>query len=292
MKDGFRAMANKRLIKAETIIEAVKKMCIEANCIVPDDMLNAFKSYLKTEESPLGKETLEQLIENARIAKEEMLPSCQDTGLAIFFVDIGSDVEIEGGFHKLNEYINEGTRKGYKDGYLRKSVVEHPYKRVNTKDNTPAIIHYKLVPGDKLTIRFAAKGGGSENMSKVNMMKPSDGREGIKKWIVEAVKIAGANPCPPIILGIGIGGNFEKAALMAKEALFREIGERHPDPDIASLEKEILEAVNKTGIGPQGTGGTTTAIDVFINYAPCHIASMPVALNINCHAQRHREVVL
>ena len=285
-------MANKRLITRDKIIESVKNMCIEANCIVPNDMLNVFKSSLKTEESPIGRENLQQLIDNAKIAKEEMLPSCQDTGLAIFFVDIGSDIEIEGGLHKLDDYINEGTRKGYQDGYLRKSVVEHPYKRVNTKDNTPAIIHYRLVPGDKLRIRFAAKGGGSENMSKVNMMKPADGREGIKKWIKEAVRMAGANPCPPVILGIGIGGNFEKAALMAKEALFRKIGERNPDPDIAALEKEILEDVNKTGVGPQGTGGTTTALEVFINVAPCHIASMPVALNINCHAQRHREVEL
>ena len=221
-----------------------------------------------------------------------MLPSCQDTGLAVFFIDIGSDIEIEGGLHKLNDYINDGTRKGYQEGYLRKSVVEHPYKRVNTKDNTPAIIHYKLVPGDKLRIRYTAKGGGCENMSRICMMKPSDGREGIKKFVRETVLIAGANPCPPVMLGVGIGGDFEESALIAKEALFRKVGERHPDPDIAALEREILEEVNKTGVGPQGTGGTTTAIDVFINYAPCHIASMPVAVNVNCHAQRHRTVIL
>jgi fumarate hydratase subunit alpha len=285
-------MAEKRTIKKNVIIEAVKKMCIEANLVVPDDMLDAFKRYRETEQSPIGKEMIGQFIENAKISREEKLPSCQDTGLAIFFVEIGDDIEIEGGQHMLEEYINEGTRKGYGDGYLRKSVVEHPYKRVNTKDNTPAIIYFKPVAGGKLKIKFAAKGGGSENMSKVNMMKPADGREGIKKWVVEMVKVAGANPCPPTILGIGIGGNFEKAAMMAKEALFRNIGERHPDPDIAALEVEILEEVNKTGIGPQGMGGTTTSFDVFISVAPCHIASMPVALNINCHAQRHREIVL
>ena len=285
-------MSEKRIINKNKIINAVKKMCIEANHVVSDDMIAAFKKYREIETSPIGREMLDQFIENARIAKEEKMPSCQDTGLAVFYVDIGSDIEIEGGFHKLEEYLNEGVRQGYEEGYLRKSVVEHPYKRVNTKDNTPAIVHIKLVEGSNLKIRFSAKGGGSENMSKINMMKPADGREGIKKWIVEAVKIAGANPCPPTVLGIGIGGNFEKAAMMAKEALLRDIGQRHPDPDIASLEEEILEEVNKTGIGPQGMGGLTTSFDVFINYAPCHIASMPVALNINCHAQRHREVVL
>ncbi len=283
-------MTEKRKIAKDEIINAITKMCIEANCIVPDDMLDVFKKFRETEKSPIGREMFDQFIENARIGREENMPTCQDTGLAIFFVEIGSDIEIDGGLHKLEEYINEGTRQGYQDGFLRKSVVEHPYKRVNTKDNTPAIIYYKPVAGDKLKIKFAAKGGGSENMSKVNMMKPADGREGIKKWIVDAVKIAGANPCPPTVLGIGIGGNFEKAAMMAKEALFREIGERHPDPDIAALEVEILEEVNKTGVGPQGLGGSATSLEVFINYAPCHIASMPVALNINCHAQRHREV--
>lgn len=285
-------MTQKRVIAKDEIINVVKKMCIEANCIVPDDMLDVFKKFRETEKSPIGRETLDQIIENARIGKDENMPTCQDTGLAIFFVEIGSDIKIDGGLHKLEEYINEGTRQGYEEGYLRKSVVEHPYKRVNTKDNTPAIIYYKPVAGDKLKIKFTSKGGGSENMSKVNMMKPADGREGIKKWIVEAVTIAGANPCPPTVLGIGIGGNFEKAAIMAKEALFRNIGERHPDPDIAALEEEILEEVNKTGVGPQGLGGSTTSLEVFINYAPCHIASMPVALNINCHAQRHREVEL
>jgi fumarate hydratase subunit alpha len=285
-------MTQKRVIAKDEIINAIKIMCIEANCIVPDDMLDVFKKFRETEKSPIGRETLDQIIENARIGIDENMPTCQDTGLAIFFVEIGSDIEIDGGLHKLEDYINEGTRQGYEEGYLRKSVVEHPYKRVNTKDNTPAIIYYKPVAGDKLKIKFASKGGGSENMSKVNMMKPADGREGIKKWIVEAVTIAGANPCPPTVLGIGIGGNFEKAAMMAKEALFRNIGERHPDPDIAALEEEILDEVNKTGVGPQGLGGSTTSLEVFINYAPCHIASMPVALNINCHAQRHREVEL
>ena len=285
-------MTTKRLIKKQSIIDSVKAMCIEANCIVPDDMLESFKKFQASEKSPIGKEMLSQLLKNAEISKQEMIPSCQDTGLAILFVEIGSDVEIEGGCHMLDEYINEGVRQGYADGYLRKSVVAHPYKRVNTKDNTPAIIYYKPVPGDKLLIKYAAKGGGSENMSKINMMKPADGREGIKKWIVEAVKMAGANPCPPTILGIGIGGNFEKAAMMAKEALFRKMGERNPDPDTAALELEILDEVNKTGVGPQGLGGSTTSMEVFINYAPCHIASMPVALNINCHAQRHREVEL
>lgn len=285
-------MTEKRVIAKDEIINAIKIMCVEANCIVPDDMLDVFKKFRETEKSPIGRETLDQIIENARIGIDENMPTCQDTGLAIFFVEIGSDIEIDGGLHKLEDYINEGTRQGYEEGYLRKSVVEHPYKRVNTKDNTPAIVYYKPVAGDKLKIKFASKGGGSENMSKVNMMKPADGREGIKKWIVEAVKIAGANPCPPTVLGIGIGGNFEKAAMMAKEALFRNIGERHPDPDIAALEEEILEEVNKTGVGPQGLGGSTTSLEVFINYAPCHIASMPVALNINCHAQRHREVEL
>ena len=285
-------MPEKRIISKNEIINSVKNMCIDANHVVSDDMIGAYKKYREIETSPIGREMLDQFIENAEIAKQEKMPSCQDTGLAVFYVDLGSDIEIEGGIHKLEEHLNEGVRQGYEEGYLRKSVVDHPYKRVNTKDNTPAIIHYKLVEGNKLKIRFSAKGGGSENMSKINMMKPADGREGIKKWIVEAVKIAGANPCPPTVLGIGIGGNFEKAAMMAKEALLRDIGERHPDPDIASLEQEILQEVNKTGIGPQGMGGLTTAFEVFINYAPCHIASMPVALNINCHAQRHREVIL
>ncbi len=253
-------------------------------------MQHAFENALQTEISLTGKDILKQLLENARIARENDVPMCQDTGFAVVFLELGQEVNITGGF--LYDAVNEGVRKGYTEGYLRKSIVNHPLQRINTGDNTPAVIHTTVVPGDKLTITVAPKGGGSENMSAIRMLKPAEGREGVKKFILETVKNAGPNPCPPIIVGVGMGGTFEKAALLAKQALLRPLGEPHPEPDIADLESELLEEINKTGIGPQGLGGKTTALAVHILTYPCHIASLPVAVNINCHAARHKKAVL
>ena len=278
-----------REISVRQITETVKKLCIDANLYLGEDVLAAFDRAEKMEESDVGKEIFQQLKENARIARDEKVAMCQDTGLAVVFVELGQEVHIVGG--DFNAAINEGVRQGYKDGYLRKSSC-HPFDRTNTKDNTPAIIHLDLVPGDKMKITVAPKGGGSENMSTVNMMTPSDGIEGIKKRVVEWVKQAGSNPCPPVVVGVGIGGTFEQAALIAKKALLRPLGEKNPDPQVAALEEELLTLVNNLGIGPQGLGGRITALAVHVNMIPCHIASFPLAVNINCHAHRHKEAVI
>ncbi len=276
-------------IRCKKIIEQVKKMCMEANFELGDDVLQAFNAAQADEESPIGKEIMGILIENARIAQDESIPMCQDTGFAVFFVELGDDVRIVDG--NLIEAINEGVRQGYAEGYLRKSIC-HPFTRKNTGDNTPAIVHIEPVPGDQLKIIFAPKGGGSENMSRVTMLRPSDGKKGIKEFVVNRVRESGANPCPPTIVGVGIGGTFEKAALLAKKALLRPLSSVHPDAELAAFEKEILQAINDSGIGPQGLGGRTTSLAVHIELFPCHIASLPVAVNINCHAHRHKEVIL
>ncbi|MFV9511189.1 fumarate hydratase [Tepidibacillus sp. LV47] len=279
-----------REIHVDQIIDAVAQMVQEANYDLGRDVENAIRSALSTEESQTGKDVLNQLLQNYDIARTERVPICQDTGFAVFIVELGQDVHIVGG--NLNDAINEGVRRGYRDGYLRKSIVGHPLERKNTGDNTPAVIHVEIVDGDQIKIHMAAKGGGSENMSFVKMMKPSDGVEGVKEFIIDCVRQAGPNPCPPIVVGVGIGGTFEKAAYLAKKSLFREVGKRSHLEDIARLEEELLEKINKLGIGPQGLGGRTTALDVHIEIYPAHIASLPVAVNINCHASRHKEVVL
>jgi fumarate hydratase subunit alpha len=278
-------------IEAGRITELVKKLCIDANYNLGEDVRKILDESLRKEESPTGKAILEQIIENADIAKNDSVPMCQDTGFAVIFCDLGQDVHIVGGDY--NEAINEGVRQGYTEGYLRKSIVDDPIiERKNTKDNTPAVIHTRIVPGDKLKITVAPKGGGSENMSEVKMMKPADGIEGVKDFVIDKVKRSGGNPCPPIVVGVGLGGTFEICALLAKKALLRPIGENNKDPKWAAVEKELLERVNKLGIGPQGLGGRTTALAVNIEAFPCHIASMPAAVNINCHAARHKEGVL
>lgn len=276
-------------IKVKDIIAKVKDACMAANFELGEDVITALKKAKEREESPVGKEILKQLLENTEIAKEEKIALCQDTGFAVCFVELGDEVKVSGG--NLIEAINEGVRQGYQEGYLRKSIC-HPFTRKNTGDNTPAIVHVDLVPGDQLKIIVAPKGGGSENMSRVTMLKPSDGKKGIKEFILNRIKESGANPCPPTIVGVGIGGTFEKAALIAKKALLRPIGSTNPDSELAAFEKEILEVINNTGIGPQGFGGRTTALAVHIEMYPCHIASLPVAVNINCHASRHKEVIL
>lgn len=277
-------------IHVEVIAEAVKKLCIEANYYLPKDMDAALQKGLGTEESPVGKEILKDICENARIAREEDIPICQDTGTAVVFVKLGQEVYIEGGL--LKDAINEGVRQGYKEGYLRKSIVENPLYRKNTGDNTPAVIHYEITAGEELEILIAPKGGGSENMSKVYMLKPSEGIEGVKKAVREAVTLAGPNACLPVVVGIGIGGNFETCTLLAKKALTRSVGSSNEDERMAELEKEILEEVNQMGIGPQGLGGSTTALAVHIETYPCHIASMPLAINMGCHVNRHQSVIL
>lgn len=274
-----------RTIQTEDLIDVVKEMCIKANHFLSPDMDRAMKCALETEKSELGKQILGQLQDNLTIAGEEMIPICQDTGMAVLFVEIGQDVHFEGML--LEEALNEGVRRGYVDGFLRKSVVSDPLLRVNTKDNTPAIIHYSIVAGDQVKITFAPKGFGSENMSRVFMLKPAEGIEGVKKAILTAVDDAGPNACPPMVVGVGVGGDFEKAAIMAKKALTRELGEASDIPHIAELEQEMLEKVNQLGIGPGGLGGTTTALAVNINTYPTHIAGLPVAINICCHVNRH-----
>jgi len=278
-----------REIDIKQITAAVKKMCIDANYYLGADVLNAIVKYEKTEESPLGKEILNQIIKNAEIAKEKQMPLCQDTGMTAIFVEVGQEVHFNGNF---NEAIQQGVREGYKDGYLRKSVVEDPLRRKNTGDNTPAVITTTLVPGDKVKITILPKGGGSENMSRIKMLKPGDGEDGVKDFVVETIKIAGGNPCPPLVVGVGIGGLFDKVAHLAKKALLREIGSVHPDPYYAAMEAELLERINNTGVGPQGLGGRTTAIAVHIETHPCHIASLPVAVNTQCHSARHRTTVI
>lgn len=277
-------------IDSKVISEAVKNLCIEANCVLSEDVINSIKNAEEKEESEIGKEILKLLIENAQVAKAEKIPICQDTGVAVIFVELGSEVRIVNG--DLREAINEGVKRGYTEGYLRKSMVKSPLDRVNTGDNTPAIIHFDIVKGENLKITILPKGGGSENMSQLKMLTPSEGVEGVKRFVIETVKRAGSNPCPPIVVGVGIGGNFEYAPLLAKKALLRTIGEHNRDPEIAKLEEELLVEVNKTGIGPQGLGGRITALAVNIETHPCHITALPVAVNIECHAHRHKEVVL
>ncbi len=278
-----------REINAKQITETVKKLCIDANLNLGEDVLAAFDRGEQMEESPVGKEIFQQLKENARIAREEKVAMCQDTGLAVVFVEMGQDVHISGG--DFNQAIHEGVRQGYQEGYLRKSAC-NCFSRANTKDNTPAVIHLEMVPGEKIKITVAPKGGGSENMSTVNMLTPSEGIEGIKKRVVDWVKQAGSNPCPPIVVGVGIGGTFERTALLAKKALLRPLGQKNSDPQIAALEEELLTRINNLGIGPQGLGGRITALAVHVEMIPCHIASFPMAVNINCHAHRHKEAVI
>jgi len=268
----------------------VKDLCIDANYNLGEDVEQRLREMHEKEESPVSKATLKQIIDNFEIAKDGKFPICQDTGFSVFFVEIGDQVCIKDG--NLFDAINEGVRQGYTDGYLRKSILADPIERKNTGDNTPSVIHMDVVKGDKLKIIIAPKGGGSENMSEVKMMKPSDGVEGVKEFVVDKVKRSGSNPCPPIVVGVGIGGTFEKCAEMAKRALLRTIGSKHPNPFYAQMEEELTEKVNKLGIGAQGFGGTQTALAVFIETYPCHIASFPAAVNINCHAARHKQAVL
>ena len=279
-----------RTIDVNEITKYIKEMCIEANHYLSKDMDAAMKRAADTEKAPLGKQILNQLQENLKIASEDMIPICQDTGMAVIFMEIGQEVHFEGGI--LEDAINEGVRQGYVDGFLRKSVVGDPIIRENTKDNTPSIIHYSIVQGEKVKIKVAPKGFGSENMSRVFMLKPSDGVEGVKNAILTAVKDAGPNACPPMVVGVGIGGTFEKCALMAKEALTREVGSHSEIPWVKDLEEEMLDKINRLGIGPGGLGGSTTALAVNINTYPTHIAGLPVGINICCHVNRHiiREV--
>ena len=279
-----------RQLSIKVITENIKEMCIEANHFLSKDMDIALKNAVNTEKSPLGKQILNQLQDNLKIAAEDMIPICQDTGMAVIFMEIGQEVHFEGG--NLEEAINEGVRQGYVEGFLRKSVVGDPILRENTKDNTPAVIHYKIVSGDKVRIKVAPKGFGSENMSRVFMLKPADGIEGVKNAILTAVKDAGPNACPPMVVGVGVGGTFEKCALMAKEALTREVGIHSSIEWVKDLETELLETINQSGIGPGGLGGTTTALAVNVNTYSTHIAGLPVAVNICCHVNRHiiREV--
>ena len=274
-----------RTVQTSEITKNIREMCIEANHFLSDDMKKVFDESVKREESPLGKQILNQLQENLEIAGRDMIPICQDTGMAVVFIKVGQEVHIEGG--NLTDAINEGVRQGYVDGYLRKSVVRDPIDRVNTKDNTPAIIHYEIVDGDQVDITVAPKGFGSENMSRVFMLKPADGMEGAVNAIVSAVREAGPNACPPVVVGVGIGGTFEKAALMAKQALTRPVGTHSEFPSIKAMEEEVLEKVNNLGIGAAGLGGTVTALAVNINTYPTHIAGLPVAVNMCCHVNRH-----
>ena len=274
-----------RTLNVEEISKNIKEMCIEANHFLSKDMDIAMKNAVSTEKSPLGKKILSQLQDNLKIAGKDMIPICQDTGMAVVFLEIGQDVHFEGG--NLEDAVNEGIRRGYVDGYLRKSVVKDPILRENTKDNTPGIIHYKIVPGDQVKIKVAPKGFGSENMSRVFMLKPADGIEGVKEAVLTAVKDAGPNACPPMVVGVGIGGTFEKCALMAKEALTREVGSHSDIPYVKELEEELLKRINKIGIGPGGLGGSTTALAVNVNTYPTHISGLPVAVNICCHVNRH-----
>ena len=280
-----------REIKASKITEVVKKLCMDANYYLPEDVVKVIRESKEKEESQTGKDIFDMILQNIEISKNEKMPLCQDTGFAVFFIELGQEVHIIDG--NFVDAINEGVRQGYKEGYLRKSIVDDPViDRINTKDNTPAVIYTDIVPGDKIKITFAPKGGGSENMSFVNMMKAADGIEGVKDFVVEFVKKSGGNPCPPTIIGIGLGGTFEKTAQLAKRALLRPIGSRNPDPKFAEVENELFIRLNKTGVGPMGLGGRVTVLDVHIEYFPCHIATMPVAINTQCHCCRHKEAVI
>jgi fumarate hydratase subunit alpha len=278
-----------REIHVERIVDAVRDLAIRANIELGEDIISAFERALDREESPTGKDILKRLIENARIAREQRIPICQDTGFAVVFVEVGQDVHVTGG--SLREAIEEGVRRGYQEGYLRKSIC-HCITRKNTGDNTPPVIHFDIVPGDKLKIIFAPKGGGSENMSRVTMLTPAVGIEGARDFVIQRVKESGPNPCPPTIIGVGIGGTIEQAAILAKKALLRPVGSENPDEELNALEKDWLERINRLGIGPQGLGGRITSLAVHINMMPCHIASLPVAVNVQCHAARHKEVEL
>jgi fumarate hydratase subunit alpha len=276
-------------IKTSQIIAEVRRMCIEAATYLPTEVLACLKKTREKENEGLAKSILSQIIENDEIAAKENIPMCQDTGIMVVFVDIGNDVHLDG---DLYEAINEGVRQGYVDGYLRKSVVKSPLNRVNSKDNTPAIVHVRYSMGDKLKITLCPKGAGSENMSKVKMLVPADGIKGIRKFVLDTIKEAGGRPCPPLVVGVGIGGNLETCAILAKEALLRPIDDESKDEDARNLEKQLLEEINALDVGPMGLGGKTTALAVKVNLYPCHIASLPVAVNIQCHAARHKEVIL
>ena len=278
-----------RYIERDLVVEAVERLCIEANYYIEDDVLNALKRSRKLETSSIGQRVLDQIIENDLIARNDSVPMCQDTGMVVVFLEIGNLIHID---YDIYEAINEGVRNGYLHGYLRKSVVKHPLDRVNTGDNTPAVIHTKIVMGNSLTITLAPKGAGSENMSLVKMLTPADGYEGVKKLVLDTIFDAKGKPCPPIIVGVGIGGTFEKCAMLAKEALMRPIDDVSDDPIARKLEEELLEEINRLGIGPMGFGGTQTALAIKVNVYPCHIASLPVAVNIQCHAARHKKIVL
>jgi fumarate hydratase subunit alpha len=280
-----------REIRTDQIAETIARLCIESNYYLGEDVLEALRKYREREISPVGREVLDQILENAEIARDEQMPLCQDCGLTVIFLELGQDLHIVGG--DLSGAIAEGVHQGYKDGYLRKSMVDQPFSaRINTKDNTPPVVHTTVVPGDQLQIIVAPKGGGSENMSQLGMLKPADGRRGVVNFVVESVRKAGANPCPPIIVGVGVGGSAEKAMWLAKHSLLREVGQPSPDPEVAKLEADMLERINRIGIGPQGFGGLTTALAVHVETYPCHIASMPVAVNIQCHSARHKEAIL
>lgn len=280
-----------RTVSFDKIVSEVREMCGKAACLLPPDVLEALKEKQQLETSALGKMFFEQYLENADIAASENMPLCQDTGFAVYFVEMGSEVKLDRG--TVEEALTEATRQGYKDFYLRKSIVADPlFDRKNTTTNTPCIVHLKNVPGDKFKITLAPKGGGSENMSALKMLKPSEGREGVVKFVVDSVVNAGGNPCPPTVVGVGIGGTMEYAALLAKKALLRKIGEPSADPRYAELEAEILEKINASGVGPQGLGGDITSLSCHIEFFPCHLASLPVAVNINCHAARHAEIEL
>ncbi len=280
---------NMREVNVNVITERVKQLCIESNTDLNQEVLDAFDRLSAMEESPVGKELFAEYKENAKISLEEKVALCQDTGLAVIWMDLGQDVHLVGG--DLNEAINEGVRQGYKEGYLRKSAC-HPFTRKNTGDNTPAIIHLNIVPGDKIKLMMVPKGGGAENMSIVSMLTPGVGKKGVMDFVVERVRIAGSNPCPPTVVGVGIGGTLEKAALLAKKSLTRPLGAPNPDPELAEMEREILKRVNNLGIGPMGLGGRITSLAVHIEMLPCHIASLPVAVNLNCHSHRHKEVII
>ena len=278
-----------RELSAAEITKVVKRLCVEANCHLPGDMRQRIRKSLEGESWPQGREILERIVENFEVADRESLPICQDTGMACVFLKIGQEVHITG---NLEDAVNEGVRQGYREGYLRKSVVADPLNRVNTGDNTPAVINYELVPGDRVEITLAPKGFGSENMSQIKMLRPSDGVQGVKDFVVRVVEEAGPNPCPPVVVGVGIGGTFDRAALLAKKALLRPVDQHNEDPFYAALEAELLERINSLGIGPQGFGGRTTALAVNIETFPTHIAGLPVAVNINCHVTRHQTEVI
>ena len=280
-----------RELDSKEITKAVKALVMDANFYIGDDMRQAIEKAEVKETSKTGKAILKMILKNQDVSRNEIMPMCQDTGVAVFFIEIGQHVHIINGNYE--DAINEGVRQGYKEGYLRKSMVGDPViERKNTGDNTPAVIHTRIVPGDKIKIIAAPKGGGSENMSEVKMMKAADGIEGVMDFVVDRVKKSGGNPCPPIIVGVGIGGDFEMSAILAKKSLLRKLGERNSNPKYAKVEEELLERINKLGIGPMGLGGKTTALEVFIEYMPCHIASMPVAVNLNCHVARHEEITI